>query len=181
MSWYHTAVYHLTIKPRKRKLEKLLPGSLVFPTGSRYICDPPIIGTDLDLLIYSETDYSNKLRECEFIEPLNKDYFSIGDDWGKFQTYRKGVLNLIVTNSIDFAERHITATHICRRYNTTDKAHRVFVHDLLRHLDILTQEDWSTIPSDLNPNLESLVKGFFGIHAKAMYRAYKIRHNIRVV
>jgi hypothetical protein len=125
------------------KLQMLLPEVKIYPTGSRYVCSPPVLTTDIDFLVLSEKNIANQLHTLKY-HTRGPDYEAgIGNQWN-FQTYRRGVINLIVTNSSEFILRHVVATHLCKRENLRLKDARVLVHRVIR-------DDWDFNPQDYGP------------------------------
>lgn len=103
-------------------------------TGSNYICDPPVLDTDIDtlVLVSNLVFYRDALfhdgwnvhgdyhKEADFANNLYSDY--------AFLTARKGKENIIAyANEVGY-ERFLTATLICKAFNMTDKADRVKAH-----------------------------------------------------
>jgi len=96
------------------------------PTGSRYICDPPVMDTDIDYVCYCNgTVYQVKL----FLDGWT---LTNQDDEGKyegterwFDTYRKDEYNLIITQNFDFFCRFTHATYVAKQRNLTNKQDRI--------------------------------------------------------
>lgn len=96
------------------RVKRLLPHAKVYPCGSRYVCTPPVLTTDIDFLVYSDTEVGVPLMNAGYQLTPFRDY---GISNGRFFSYRKGVINLIVTADQKFAERHNMCTHYCRLHN----------------------------------------------------------------
>lgn len=95
-------------------------------TGSRFICDPPVMDTDIDYVCLSRGTVHQIYLPCDGWTLTNP------DDEGKyegmerhFDTYRKGEYNLIVTQSIRFYCDFVTATYVAKERNLTDKQDRI--------------------------------------------------------
>ena len=89
MSLLSKLVWHLSIKPRLRNLQILFPGAKIFPTGSRWVCNPPVISTDIDFLVYFE-------KETEIpVGWKNDGSYPPGD----LSSFRRGSENLIITTN----------------------------------------------------------------------------------
>lgn len=188
MSTYWEVVYWLTIRPRLNRLKKLLPEASIHPTGSRYICDPPVLVTDIDFLVYiSELDkiililnregLEQKLTKAGYKKTDNDNYRGIADVDGlsRFTTWRKGVINLIITSSVEFAESFQTATSICKRENIREKWHRTLIHEALRG-----NYDHELVKANLMPEMVTLLDNFNGMHGHAIHKAYRVRHGLEL-
>lgn len=96
------------------------------PTGSRFICDPPVMDTDIDYVCLSRgTIYQTEL----FLDGWT---LTNPDDEGKyegmerhFDTYRRNEYNLILTKDFDFYCRFAYATHVAKKQNLTNKQDRI--------------------------------------------------------
>lgn len=103
-----------------------------FPTGSRYICDPPVMDTDNDVIIlvddYPDEQSMNDLgwKMCRG-EGEELDYPA-----GDFHAYRHGDLNYILTNSKDHYIRMCAATTLAKQMNLLDKKDRVHLFRFLQ-------------------------------------------------
>lgn len=106
------------------KLREL--GAQVNQTGSRYICDPPVLDTDDDWLVYSKDRFGDveSLLAAENFSTQSQDY---GGPRSRFTSWRKGDLNLIVTGDSEFAKKHRLATEICKHMNLLDKEDRIAI------------------------------------------------------
>jgi len=177
MSWWYRLVYAVTIAPRVARLQRLLPDASIHPCGSRAVCDPPVFGTDVDFLIYSEALIVEKLTKAKYeMVSLSVDYFQSPEkDWEKRTVWRKGVINLIVTQSEKFRDRWNISTHICRKYNLRQKSHRILVYETLR--GNFNPEYWQ--PEYLPPpEVLNLLKNINGPYGEAIYAAYRTQNNL---
>ena len=167
MSLLQKLVYHLTIKPRLNKLKKLLPEAIIQPTGSRYVCDPPVMGTDIDFLVYSEVDVDSTLLVAGYAKTILQ-YPMDGD---QFNAWRRNKENLIVTSSVKYAEGFHTATHICKTKNIRSKFARVLIHEALRGTwdDAILWDD---------KQLRDLLASFNGPYGHAIHQAYRAQHGL---
>lgn len=89
--------------------------------GSRVTCNPPPIGTDLDILCFGDEAFEDVAVEYGF-EP----HPAYGDN-RRFISYRNGDYNLIVTSDEEFYEKFLVATSVCARLNLLKKEDRVMV------------------------------------------------------
>ena len=51
--------------------------------------------------------------------------FYTGNDNGGFRSFRKGDMNIITTESMEFFDRFMTATALAKRFNLLEKADRI--------------------------------------------------------
>lgn len=92
------------------------------PTGSNYICNPPVTDTDIDFVCF---DF--------FVNPWQKQWtLTNADEDGMyegcermFDTFRKGKYNLIVAKTVDFYNKFVQATEAAKILNLTDKQDRI--------------------------------------------------------
>lgn len=97
-------------------------------TGSRVICDPPVLDTDLDvvLLVRSEAPrFADAVREdleAAGYARTSADSSELGTG---FITFRKGDVNLIVTASPELYRRWCVATSCAIALNLRSKSQRI--------------------------------------------------------
>jgi hypothetical protein len=116
-----------------------------FPTGSRYICSPPVMDTDEDWCVYS----SHTLSWEELLTKLKTLGFECGGSYAdEGVSFKRGDMNLIVIrNSRKFKLWRI-ATALAKRFNLTDKKDRVDLFEAVvkqninYKYEIKTPEDW---------------------------------------
>ncbi len=170
-------VYFLTIRPKIKKLKKLLPEAEIYPTGSRYVCNPPVLSTDIDFLVYDELNIDLELARAGYMITSLVDYIGSGingsADW-PFTCWRKGRLNLIVTPSRRFADRHVMATFICKEYNVRDKIARVFIHEVLR--GNANPQDYKIVFN--NKELPALLLKFTGPNGPTMIEVFRAQKGL---
>jgi hypothetical protein len=177
MNLYWYIVYQLTIKPRLRRIKKFLPDAQIFPTGSRYVCNPPVLTTDIDFIVYYKHNLAEDIYYNSYTISNSTEYMCAGQE-DKFISYRNGILNLIVTSDADFADGYLIATHICRRFNLRLKEERVIVHRVARdnyNYDSLVDGYLDPIK---NLELKTLLKNFNGQYRETIKKAYMLQHNI---
>ena len=108
------------------KMDFAKNGWVVRPVGSRVTCDPAPKDTDEDYLVFSvdELEAETHLTDQGFkLEGLPG--FYTGNDNGRFRSYRRGELNVIVTPEFEFFERFMTATALAKRFNLARKEDRI--------------------------------------------------------
>lgn len=102
-------------------------------TGSRYICDPPVLDTDDDRVVLingSFAKYAQFLLDEGFDVPLfDNKYYGSNNGRHPFFTARKGELNLIVMNSKEGFDYWVTATELAKKFNVKEKSDRVELFD----------------------------------------------------
>lgn len=93
------------------------------PTGSRYICNPPVLTTDNDtVFLVNSIDYELGLMEEGF---TSKDSEIEYDTRSLFQSWRKDIDNYIVTMDQRFYEDYVLATEGAKALNLTNKDDRI--------------------------------------------------------
>lgn len=101
--------------------------------GSRVTCNPAPTDTDLDVLVkvpYIESSCPapfslNKYRAM--YDVLMADRWTLGgsgDGDGEFESWTKGEVNLILTDSSEFYDKFLAATSVCTRLNLMNKEDR---------------------------------------------------------
>jgi len=100
--------------------------------GSRVTCDPPPINTDQDVLIYIDQanadDFVWRMKKVGFDVELGEGYAEDALNSGeedRFQSYRLGDVNFIVTVDERFYVRFSAATAMAKRANLLDKSERI--------------------------------------------------------
>ena len=181
MSWLQTLVFKTTIEPRLRRLKKLLPDCSIHPAGSRYVCDPPVLTTDVDFLVYhTNQSIAERLTMAGFVM---SDFTSYRTNLKitNFSAWRKGKLNLIVTNNLNYAETFQTATYLCKLHNVTNKNDRVYIHEMLRGEE---QFDHNTVHWAFNSNGADGVRDALELirrpYAATLQKAYRIKNGIKL-
>ena len=98
-------------------------------TGSSYICNPPVTNTDIDFVIYSQ-DWDKLHNWCEqnAFKTNFEDY-----ELEEFRSYKRGVINLIVTNDATFYKRFVKATEVAKKLNLLDKQQRIDLFDFVMY------------------------------------------------
>lgn len=93
-----------------------------YPTGSKYICFPPVENTDEDWVVLVEEGYEQELSDKGFVYSMSDVEYS---NPGIFISARKGNLNWIVTTNKAFFKRFVLATKVARKLNLLEKQSRV--------------------------------------------------------
>ncbi len=96
------------------------------PTGSSYICNPPVTNTDIDtVFLVTNTFYADlSLANSGWTRCIGEGYEVLSGD---FRAYRKGNKNYIVTAKPDFYKKFVRATKICKMMNLLNKEDRIWM------------------------------------------------------
>ena len=118
------------MEPIFETLEKI--GCRVEPCGSRVTCSPPPADTDADYLVQILPGDNGRDTVASVVNELSGAGFQwegsehYQDAAGEFMSWRgDGNINLIVTADSVFADKHRTATALCKRLNLLDKRDRI--------------------------------------------------------
>jgi hypothetical protein len=178
MTLLQKLVYVCSIQPRMNKLKKLLPEASIYPTGSRYVCHPPVLVTDVDFIVYHPYDvpFVAGLLAGGYKYSNHPEYHCSDAQNNVFYSYRKGVENLIVTSDRDFADEYRVATDICKRWNLRQKYDRVTVHEIVRGNGYAG--DASECSPDLKKLLDKFAYRFVSPHRKTLIKAYMAQHGM---
>lgn len=91
------------------------------PTGSRYICNPPVMDTDEDYICFIFED--DKLTKAGFDKTSSE-----GEEYeglSEFTTWRYKHYNLVVTENREFFDLFVSATEKAKEKNILDKNERI--------------------------------------------------------
>ena len=95
-----------------------------FKTGSSVICNPPVLDTDIDYMIYS--DVMDKLVahlvDTGWAKCDPEDY---EENTRPFLAFRKDKYNFIVTNNLDYYDKFEEATRLATKLNLLKKEDRI--------------------------------------------------------
>ena len=101
------------------------------PTGSRFICDPPVLDTDDDwIILVEDLEYAKyKAARLDWYS-AGSGYYREGSDHeelGPFVSMRhsEGNSNYIFTDDAEFYDRYVAATLLAKKYNLLNKADRI--------------------------------------------------------
>lgn len=172
--------FKLTIQPKIADIVKMLPTATIYPTGSRYICNPPVMSTDVDFVVWWPEHDKNKRADTTIIDAgyrISTLEYHAHSKWD-FSCFRKGNVNLIVSASEEFVMRHAVGTDFCKRNNIRDKHHRVLVHEIVR--GEFAQENMDSVPviPCLSADLDASMKQLGGRHGYALCRTYMLKNEI---
>lgn len=106
--------------------------------GSRVTCNPPVTGTDQDVLVLVKNIESSGINNPEFshgdwldIEAMHQELRhggwvlgGSGDQDDEFESWTNGDVNLVLTASEEFYNLFVMATALCKRLNVLGKEDR---------------------------------------------------------
>lgn len=93
------------------------------PTGSNYICNPPVEDTDIDYIcLVDDIVKTKKDMGFEYLHTLSDLEY---DSAGLFRSIRWGKLNWILTETKEFYEAFVAATEEAKRRNLRNKMDRI--------------------------------------------------------
>jgi hypothetical protein len=100
--------------------------------GSRVTCNPPPVDTDQDVLVFVDVEradqFVSEMENIGFVVELGEGYAADALNPGqnsRFQSYRLGDTNLIVTVDEKFYNRFSTATALAKKANLMEKSERI--------------------------------------------------------
>ena len=105
----------------------------VVPCGSKFVCDPPVMTTDEDYLVFAVNKIHAELEalgyasDSDNTQPSSRPTVEDDVDW-RFESWRRGSINLIVTTAEEFAKKHEAATRVCKKLNLLDKRDRIMIY-----------------------------------------------------
>jgi hypothetical protein len=145
-------------------IEQLKPLVMdMFPTGSRVICDPPVLDTDEDwvLMVPHRKAFRPFLRELGFTQ-TSRTYYRVTSS---ITTYRHpdNSLNLIVTDEQDMFDRWREATEIATQENLTNK------EDRIKLFELITGRNKHSKYRYISTRPEPIVTGWFNRHFVPSY------------
>lgn len=88
-------------------------------TGSRVICDPPVMNTDIDIVVLDTKNVN--FEKFGFSSPNASDEYEDTE----FDTYRQGDVNLIVVNNAPMFKAWKVATDSAKALNLLNKDDRI--------------------------------------------------------
>ena len=96
----------------------------IYQTGSSVICDPPVRNTDVDyvLLVPDRDQFWADALSVGYDQTSKDEYEGLCAD---FTCYRRGMLNLIVTDDVHFYRQFCLATAAAKQFKLNDKHDRI--------------------------------------------------------
>lgn len=122
-----------------------------YQSGSRVICDPPVIDTDDDHLVlvcdldsanqlFSDLGWSNCMQNWAGREDtdsgiaLDEDQYAAEDKYGaRFSAWRQGEINVIVTDDTTLYLRSVGATLVAKELNLCAKPERIALFRAIKY------------------------------------------------
>ena len=121
------------------------------PTGSRAICTPPPMDTDEDWICF-HPNQSKAIAALEYggFRSEGNPQFYTGNDRGSFRSLRRGEINLILTDQLEFYDLFVSATELARRFNLTRKSDRIALFQVVLYgvkaQDLVGEEETWPLP-----------------------------------
>lgn len=127
----HAAAYTQQDDLRDRGIDlNVVPGPIraVNPTGSRWVCTPPVMDTDIDIVVWVKNIpiYAQTLLDNGWSITIDDEtYGAAQTEIAPFITARKGEYNLIVYAVEEGFRAFCAATYLAKQRNISDKDARV--------------------------------------------------------
>lgn len=97
-------------------------------TGSRYICDPPVLDTDDDYIVLVD-DLAESIEKFLYQDGWKRsgaESYPVGGNWESIKkTFNGTVINLIMTDDENFFNRFVHATETAKKLNLLKKEDRI--------------------------------------------------------
>lgn len=104
-------------------------------TGSSFICDPPVLNTDIDVVVWG-----TRLSDQELL----RDGWDYGGNYGRGRgvSFKKGVHNIILVDSQVLFYKWVGATYVAKLLNLRDKQDRVDMFEALINNNMLRPKEY---------------------------------------
>ena len=101
-----------------------------WPTGSNYICSPPVEDTDIDYVVFVKgtLQSAKAYLHNEGWNLCGKEYDEGSTEWFAM---RKGKDNYIVMNDQERFSKWVNATELAKKLNLTNKDHRILLFNTI--------------------------------------------------
>ena len=106
-------------------------------TGSSYTCNPPVLDTDVDYLVFVD-DWASAVQYLAHalgwtLSSGNVEEYEQDEDYSDtWYACRKDQFNAMVTNDIGWYEGAVRATEVCKARNVLDKEDRKAIFRFMR-------------------------------------------------
>jgi len=108
-------------------------------TGSSYVCNPPVLDTDYDVVMLAKNKKGRALRKAMdnlgFCMEGSSSKYGPGSKYspssGKFNSWRKGRMNIILTQDKSFYQAFVGATLVAKRLNLLSKEDRITLFEAI--------------------------------------------------
>lgn len=110
--------------------------------GSRVTCNPPPTNTDIDYLalVMSVNDADSELVPQGYETTTDHDYECMEST---FVSYKRGNINILVTDDEQYYKAFMAATHVAKRLNLMNKSDRICLFQA-----VLYRAEW---PEETSP------------------------------
>lgn len=103
-------------------------------TGSSFICDPPVLNTDIDVVVWATAATH---------EDLILDGWAKGEDYGGWSvSYRKGRYKIIYVDTQHKFYRWVGATYVAKLLNLQEKQDRIDMFEALINYAPLAKKEY---------------------------------------
>lgn len=107
-----------------------------FRTGSSVICSPPVLTTDIDVMMHTK----NVVSLYEYLldngwEPSKGDYSSDTGPVRCWHSFRKGEYNLLITDDLEYYSKFEEATIVATKLNLLNKTDRIYLFNYITQGD----------------------------------------------
>lgn len=94
-------------------------------TGSTYVCNPPVTTTDIDFmyLVYDLEETTSYLKTQGWTMCGVNEY--TGKNISQWSAFRKGKINLLITDNSDYFDKFEAATELAKKRNLLNKRDRI--------------------------------------------------------
>lgn len=108
-----------------------------YQTGSSVICNPPVEDTDIDFIICatSEAKLDQFLTVNGFkLSNASEEEYDLEEEG--FSSYRKGNINLIVTENYEWYKKWVLATKVAKKLNLLKKEDRIILFKAILYQEV---------------------------------------------
>lgn len=94
----------------------------IFPTGSSYTCEPPVLDTDVDfvILVSNLQEFTPVAHDLGWVTTRDNGNYPTS----QFRSFRRDTINLIVTELPYYFQRYMVATKLAKQFNLLKKEDR---------------------------------------------------------
>jgi hypothetical protein len=106
--------------------------SEVAPTGSNYICDPPVTDTDIDYAVLVDDIHKAE----SYLSGQGWAYGGSAGDDDRFASYKKDNINVILMTDPLYYNRFLAATEIAKKLNLLKKEDRIYLFGVIADIEL---------------------------------------------
>lgn len=116
--------------------------------GSRVTCDPPPTDTDIDYLalVPSMSSADASLVDQGYVTTTDHEYEGAESN---FASYKRGNINVLVTDDDQYYAAFMAATHVAKRLNLMKKSDRICLFQA-----VLYRKEWSEAAQAIEVNTD---------------------------